>query len=370
MVAGCLPKAERRTVERFAGAGASMLGPGSLDRALEVADAALAGKKAVELGDTGAPKAGLPRVRLNGAVGIIQISSGCLSECSFCQTKLAKGGLRSYRIGDVVRQARADMADGCREFWLTSTDNGCYGMDIGADLPGLVDAVAGMREGGPEYMVRVGMMNPMYVPRIRAGLLRSFRSPRVYRFLHIPVQSGSGSVLRAMRRSHTAATFADAAAAFRAEFGRFTIATDVITGFPGETDGDFGETVRMLEEARPDVVNVSRYSARPGTEAAGRRDEAVDARTAKRRSGIVSRLAAAVSLEANRRWIGWKGRVMFAEAPPRAGDGDGEPAARGRNPAYKPVYVKTGGGRAPAAGFRTVRITGATAHALAGEIAA
>ena len=95
----------------------------------------------IALEDTDISKVGLPKIRLNSAIGIVEIASGCMSECTFCQTKLAKGDLTSYRIGDIVRQVQTEISDGCNEVWLTSTDNGCYGLDIGADLPELIRAV-------------------------------------------------------------------------------------------------------------------------------------------------------------------------------------------------------------------------------------
>ena len=351
VVAGCLPKAEPKTVERFA-PGASMMGPGSIGRTLQVVESALGGVRIVALEDTDLSKVGLPKVRLNPAVGIIEIASGCMSECTFCQTKLAKGGLTSYRVGDIVRQAEADVADGCKEIWLSSTDNGCYGLDIGSDLPELIDAVSAVPR---DFMVRVGMMNPMYMPRIRDGLLSSFENERVYRFLHVPVQSGSNRVLADMRRGHTAETFRDVAKRFRRKFGRFTISTDIIVGFPTETTSDFEETVRLLEETRPDIVNLSRYSARPGTQAAEM--EQVDVAEVKRRSKRVFELSCRISLEHNREWIGWSGPVVFGETA--------EDGVRGRNYAYKPVFV---GESTDIGSVHTVEITSATNHSLVGTI--
>ena len=351
VVAGCLPKAEPKTVERFA-PGASMMGPGSIGRTLQVVESALGGVRTVALEDTDLSKVGLPRVRLNPAVGIIEIASGCMSECTFCQTKLAKGGLTSYRVGDIVRQAEADVADGCKEIWLSSTDNGCYGLDIGSDLPELIDAVSAVPR---DFMIRVGMMNPMYMPRIRDGLLSSFESERVYRFLHVPVQSGSNRVLADMRRGHTAETFRDVVKRFRRKFGRFTISTDIIVGFPTETTSDFEETVRLLEETRPDIVNLSRYSARPGTPAAEM--EQVDVAEVKRRSKRIFELSCRISLEHSREWIGWSGPVVFGETA--------EDGVRGRNYAYKPVFV---GEPTDIGSVHTVEITSATNHSLVGTI--
>lgn len=352
VVAGCLPKAERGTVERFAG-GASMMGPNSIGRTLEVVEAELAGSRLVALEDSDATKTGLPKVRLNPAVGIVEIASGCMSECTFCQTKLAKGGLRSYRPGDIVRQVRAELADGCREVWLSSTDNGCYGFDIGTDLPSLVSAVAGIPG---DFMVRVGMMNPMYMPRIRGRLLGSMASGKVFKFLHVPVQSGSDAVLHGMKRGHTADAYRRAVSEARAMCEDYTISTDIIVGFPSETEEDFAMTLDLLEETRPDVVNLSRYSPRPGTEAA--LADQIDVSEVKRRSRIAFGRISKMSLDRNKKWIGWTGRVLFDERT------DG--GIKGRNHAYKPIFVN---GDVDIGQWRTVEVTGATANSLTGKIA-
>ena len=183
IVAGCLPKAEQKTVEKFA-ENASLLGPNSIGKTLQVIKSTLDGKKMIALDDSDISKVGLPKIRLNPAIGIVEIASGCMSECTFCQTKLAKGDLQSYRVGDIVRQVNAELSDGCNEVWLTSTDNGCYGFDIDSDLPELVHTVSEIPQ---KFFIRVGMMNPMYMPRIRDGLLKSFESTKVFKFLHIPV---------------------------------------------------------------------------------------------------------------------------------------------------------------------------------------
>ena len=141
IVAGCLPKAEQKTVEKFA-ENASLLGPNSIGKTLQVIKSTLDGKKMIALDDSDISQVGLPKIRLNPAIGIVEIASGCMSECTFCQTKLAKGDLQSYRVGDIVRQVNAELSDGCNEVWLTSTDNGCYGFDIDSDLPELVHTIS------------------------------------------------------------------------------------------------------------------------------------------------------------------------------------------------------------------------------------
>jgi len=351
VVAGCLPKAEQKTVEKFA-ENASLLGPNSIGKTLQVIESALDGQKMIALEDTDISKVGLPKIRLNSAIGIVEIASGCMSECTFCQTKLAKGDLTSYRIGDIVRQVQTEISDGCNEVWLTSTDNGCYGLDIGSDLPELIRAVS---EIDQKFFIRVGMMNPMYMPKIRDGLLKSFESSKVFKFLHVPVQSGSNQVLNDMKRGHTEQTFRDITQQFRKKFDKFTISTDIIVGFPTETEEDFEQTLKLLEETKPDIVNLSRYSQRPGTDAAEMNQ--IDVIEVKRRSKIAYELINKISEENNRNWIGWEGQVTFDE--------EHEGQIRGRNFAYKPIFVK----EKPRIGqISNVKIIDTTTHSLIGQI--
>ena len=352
IVAGCLPKAERHTVEKFA-QNASMLGPNSIGKTVQVIETTLSGSKVVALDDTDLSKVGIPKIRLNPVVGIVEIANGCMSECTFCQTKLAKGDLKSYRIGDIVRQVKRELTDGCKEIWLSSTDNGCYGLDIGEDLSSLVDQVSQIPE---DFRIRVGMMNPMFMPRIRDNLLKSFENNKVFRFLHVPVQSGSNEVLNNMKRGHTVETFKNVVKRFRTKFNIFTISTDIIIGYPTETEENFEETIVLLEETRPDIVNVSRYSKRPGTVAAEMPQ--LDVSEIKRRSKQITELINDISLENNRKWIGWKGSVLFDE------NLDGQ--VKGRNFAYKPIFVNE---MTEIGQMHEVRVVDATTHSLIGKIA-
>ena len=351
IVAGCLPKAEKSTVEKVTGK-ASLLGPNSLGKTLQVVDSTLRGIRYVALEDSDLSKIGLPKVRLNPVVGIVEIASGCMSECTFCQTKLSKGDLKSYRIGDIVRQVETEISEGCKEIWLTSTDNGCYGFDINTDLPTLVKAVSEIPE---DFMMRIGMMNPMYMPRIKEELIKSYDNDKVYKFLHMPVQSGSDKVLSDMKRGHTVKTVREVIKKARERFTDFTISTDVIVGFPSETIEDFEKTVDFMNEIYPDIVNLSKYSARPGTEAA--EWDQIETSEVKRRSKIIFDLINKLSLENNQKWIGWKGKVLFDE---QTNEG-----VKGRNFAYKSVFVKE---EIKIGQTHIVEIVNASMHSIWGKI--
>ena len=351
IVAGCLPKAEKNNVEKFT-ENASLLGPSSLGKTLEVINSTLKGRKQIALEDSDLSKVGLPKVRLNPTGGIVEIASGCMSECTFCQTKLSKGDLSSYRLGDIVRQVQTEIKEGCKEVWLTSTDNGCYGFDIGTDLPTLINSVS---EIPKDFMIRVGMMNPMYMARIKENLIESFDNNKVFKFLHIPVQSGSDKVLNDMKRGHTSQTFREIVKRTKQRFENFTISTDIIVGFPTETEEDFKKTVTLLNETKPDVVNLSKFSPRPGTDASQLKQ--IDAEEVKRRSKIIFEQINKISLKSNKNWIGWKGKVLFDE--------NTEEGVKGRNYTYKPISVSE---KVRIGESHIVEITNATRKRLIGKI--
>jgi len=327
VVAGCLPKTSKKLIESYS-PDSSLMGPQSLDRTLQVVDASLNGRKVVALEDSMSTKVNFPRLRLNPVISIIEISSGCLSECSFCQTKLAKGSLKSYRIGEIVRQMEDDVAANCKEIWLTSTDNGCYGLDLKTDLVELLEQCSNI-EG--EYKIRVGMMNPMYVPRFLDRLISLYRNnDKIFKFLHMPVQSGSERILRKMKRGHTAKIFLDVVKELRKKIPEITIATDIITGFPSESESDFEETLNLIEESQPDVINSSRYSPRPGTVAS--KYPRLNTKIVKERSTRLHETIKKTSMSRNQIWHGWNGKILIDELLENG-------KIQGRNYAYRPVII-------------------------------
>lgn len=327
VVAGCLPKADRCKVEAL-NPTASLMGPNTISKVAEVVDSAISGQRQVELEvDDSLPKLNIPKIHLNRVVSIVQIASGCLSECSFCQTKLVKGYLRSYRPGDIIRQIKADIKQGCKEIWLSSTDNGCYGRDIGSNLASLLLQCCEL-EG--EFKIRIGMMNPMYLQHLLNPLLDIFlHKSKVLKFLHIPVQSGSDRILRKMRRGHTALTFIKGVQSFRKKIPKITIATDIIVGYPSETEEDFQQTADLIRKTKPDIVNISKYSARPGVLSSS--EKKVPSQVTKKRTHTLDKLAKEISSARNSQWVGWAGEIIIDEFK--------DNFIQGRNFAYKPVIL-------------------------------
>lgn len=333
VVTGCLPliNLERLLREaRFDG----VIGPAAGDRIVEVTNRVASGETVFALEDSelAIPSLRLPRVRSSRVTSIIPISYGCLGSCAYCCVVLARGTLRSYSVEEIVERARTDLEHGARELWITSQDTACYGKDKGTNLAKLLSELCQI---GSEFKIRVGMMTPNAALNILDDLLDAFIDERIFKFLHLPVQSGDDDVLKSMRRSYSVPDFRKIVRRFRNSFPEMTLSTDVICGFPGESREAFAETLRLIEEVKPDVVNVSKFFARPRTAAAEmRKDFTADAEIAER-SRAATALAKRVSLERNQRLIGWTGEVLFDEVGKVAG------SWVGRNFTYKPIAVKS-----------------------------
>jgi len=332
IVAGCLPMISFERLLRevhFDGAVGPSVGRGIVD----VVSRVLTGEKVLELSNSNyKPNLDLPRIKSNPIISIVPVNFGCLGSCAYCCVVFARGHLRSYSIRQVTERVKSDFASGAREFWITSQDTACYGRESGNNLAELLEAVSSL-DGN--FKVRVGMMTPNMVIDIQKKLINSFRSEKIFKFLHLPVQSGDDETLKRMRRFYSAHQFKGIVDEFRTEFPDLTLATDVIVGFPGETAESFENTLKLLEEVKPDVTNVSKFFARPKTAAAQIKVCLVEREEIKRRSTVVAGVAKQISLERNRHWIGWVGDVLIDEK------GKVEGSWVGRNFAYKPVVVKS-----------------------------
>jgi MiaB-like tRNA modifying enzyme len=327
VVAGCMPKTEKNVIEKI-NSHASMIGPDSIEKIVDVVNAAIQGKKILFTEDLRRPKVCLPKVRRNSIVDIIPVAIGCLSCCSYCSVKFARGKLFSYPIEAVVKEAKQAVNNGCKELWITSQDNSCYGKDIGRDLPHLLNEICKI-EG--KFFVRVGMMNPLHMKSIANELIESYKYEKIFKFLHLPLQSASDRLLELMNRGYEAKDFIEIVEKFKKAIPQLTLATDVIVGFPTETDEEFEETVELIEKIKPDVVNISKFGARPKTEAA--KMQQLDKKIVNERSEILHRLVNKIGLENNKKWIGWKGEVLIDE---KINGG-----FIGGNFAYKPIIIKT-----------------------------
>jgi MiaB/RimO family radical SAM methylthiotransferase len=194
--------------------------------------------------------------------GIVQVAQGCLGNCSYCITKNARGPLVSFPGDEIICQVKKHIDLGAVEIQLTAQDISAWGYDTGESLPFLLKTIS-LLHG--EFRVRIGMMNPATLKRVMPDLLSAFEGDKIFKFIHMPIQSGSDTVLKRMRRGYTAADCIALIDRFRERFPDFTIMTDMIVGFPGESEEDFLKSLDLIRKIRPNKVNITRFSKRRGT---------------------------------------------------------------------------------------------------------
>ncbi|MEE9323499.1 MAG: tRNA (N(6)-L-threonylcarbamoyladenosine(37)-C(2))-methylthiotransferase, partial [Candidatus Aenigmarchaeota archaeon] len=268
------------------------------------------------------------KIRKSPLVNITEIASGCLGSCAYCIVKLARGDLRSRSVKDIAKEVGNSLRDGCKEIWITSQDCGCYGLDIETNLIELLEMAVSIKG---EFRIRVGMMNPTHIKPILSELIEIYKHPKIYKFIHIPVQSGSDRILRKMRRGYRAKDFERMVKEFRDSLPNITLSTDIIVGFPGESESDFEETLGLVRRIKPDIVNVSKFGSRPRTEAS--RMKQLDNKVIKERSKRLADLVGRIGLEKNKEWISKECEILVTERGKRKNQ------FVGRNGSYKPVVV-------------------------------
>jgi threonylcarbamoyladenosine tRNA methylthiotransferase CDKAL1 len=241
-------------------------------------------------------------------VGIVQIGRGCLGSCTYCITRMARGPLVSYSEQEIINEVKMSVRSGAAEIRLTGQDCSAWGRDRGDNLARLIDSIGTIRG---DFRIRVGMMNPDTILPIVDRLIDAFGHQNIFRFIHIPVQSGSEKVIRDMGRRYTAYDVLEIVGEFRKKFPDISIATDVISGYPGETDDDFEETLSLVHAMQPVKVNHTRFSARPGTLAEKEKD--LPDSVKKTRSRRMQRSAEEICQTLNRSLIGTVMKVRVTE---------------------------------------------------------
>ena len=264
MVAGCVSQADRKLqgLEDI-----SVVGIQNIDRVVEAVEQTLRGNIVKMLNKRGLPRLDLPKVRKNKLIEIIPLSTGCLGSCTYCKTKHARGKLGSYDTNVILDRVKQVLMEGVNEIWLSSEDTGAYGRDIGTDIVKLLWSIIEIlpEEG---VMLRIGMTNPPYIMEHLENIAIILRHPKVFSFLHVPLQSSCNEVLNAMNREYTVEEFNHIADYLLKEVPGMTFATDIICGFPNETEEYFQETLLCMNYYKFPVVNISQFYPRPGTPAA------------------------------------------------------------------------------------------------------
>ncbi len=344
VVAGCMAAAQRERVRSIVPR-AKLLPPRKWPEIVGLLGAGtVCGDRAADLESTG----------LGWRDAIVPIAQGCAGRCTYCITRVARGRVASYPVEALVDQVRGHVERGVREIKLTGQDTAAFGIDSGTSLAALlraIDAIPGT------FRVRVGMADPLTVHPIVDALVDAYASDKVFKFLHLPVQSGDDGILAAMRREYTVAEFEEIVTAFRRAYPEITLSTDIIVGFPGESDRQFEATMDLVHRVRPDIVNVTRFSTRAGTPAASMTGQVVGWRV-KQRSRRLTLSRFEIAREIHERWIGREVWVLVTE-PGKPG------TVLARTSEYRQVVLQE---PATIGEFLRVRIESATATDLAGRV--
>ncbi|MDO5824806.1 MAG: tRNA (N(6)-L-threonylcarbamoyladenosine(37)-C(2))-methylthiotransferase [Methanosphaera sp.] len=308
IIAGCMVEVDPIRLSKFSSK-ASWIGPHKIDMVDQIVDRTLNGEVVREYGKTNIIKAGAGTKSNDSLIHILQICEGCSGGCTFCCTRSARGSLNSYPIDKIVEEAEDAVANGCRELQVTAQDTACFGEDSGESFAQLLERLANI-DG--EFRIRVGMMHPKSLKRQLSEVIDVFKqNEKIYNFIHLPVQTGSPKVLKEMNRLHTLDEFKDMVRLFRKEIPSLSLATDIIVGYPTETDDDFNQTLELIEQIKPDIIHISKYMHRP-TAKSNTLDE-IPHEVMKQRSHKLNALKTKVMLENNKKYEGSIQNVLITD---------------------------------------------------------
>ena len=313
IIGGCMVEIDPEKLDKI-GPNCSWIGPHQLNKSAEIVEATYCGDVIREVGFSKESKVGVPKGADDGLVHIIQICEGCLGACTFCCTRFARGPLNSYPIEDIVEEARTAIENGACEIQLTAQDTAAYGRDSGEKLSDLITEVANL-DG--DFRVRVGMMHPKNILNDVDDIIEAMKHPKVYDFIHLPVQTGSDKVLKDMRRGHTIAQYKEIVSKFKSEIPDLTLAVDIIVGYPTESDDDFNQTVELLREIKPSLIHLSKYQHRKGAISSSLVE--IPRPIMKKRSKFLSQIKSEITEEENLELVGSIQNVLVVEKGSKGG---------------------------------------------------
>ena len=351
IISGCMVEIDQDKLKKAAPA-AGWIGPRQIKSSSDVVKSCIDGEISRMVGHSDEIKAGLPKMRFDPFVHISQICEGCVGRCTYCCTRFARGKLQSYPVEDIKKEIENAVEDGCVEIQLTAQDTAAYGMDTRTKLAELINEITAIPG---DFRLRVGMMHPKSMMGNLDALIEAFMHKNVYKFMHIPIQSGSDSVLMHMGRGHTVAQYEGIISEIRANIPEISIATDIIVGYPTETDEDFQGTLKLIEDIKPNFIHISKYRHRPMAISSSMPE--IDPKIMKKRSKALNDLKSKILYRNNLAEIGKVHEVLITEKGSKGG-------YIGRTNSYKPVVVEN----SEIGTFVKVKINDVTSTYLRGSV--
>jgi len=260
----------------------------------------------------------------------VPVVLGCSHACTFCIIPYRRGVERSRPLGEVVAEVRSLVAQGVKEVTLLGQIVDRYGKDI-PDGPNLVSLLRAVHQVEGLERIRFLTSHPNWISDELLDCVAEL--PKVMPHLEVPVQAGDDQVLANMRRGYTRDDYRRLVERIRNRIPGASIATDIIVGFPGETEAQFQRTYDLLEELRLDVAHLARYSVRPGTVAERRMNDDVPEEEKWRRFRLLEEQQERIAAEINARYLGETVEVLFEE--------EARGRWRGRTPTNKLVFVES-----------------------------
>jgi len=351
IISGCLPVILPEESKKIA---LGVLGPQNILSIEKAANSVLKGKKFFEVSKKEIDKAKycfLKKRDKNEVSAIVPIAEGCLGNCTFCASRNSRGKLKSFSENNILKEIKFLIESGYKEIQLTSQDAAIYGLDSKKFLlPELLNKISKIQG---EFKLRVGMMNPEFAGKIRKKLVKAFESEKIYKFLHLSLQSGDDKILAEMKRGYKTEDFLKIIKEFKANFKDVLLAIDIIVSYPGEDGKSFQKTLNIIKKIKPGVLHVFRFSKRKGTFSEGLKD--FPERIKKERSRMLNSIWREINLKENKKFLGKKLEVLVV--------GKRKNNFLARLPSFRTVILNKG----QLGKFQRVKITGFKYNYLIGE---
>lgn len=313
IVSGCMVEIDPEKLDKI-GPNCSWIGPHQLNKTADVVKKTYNGEVSRQSGLSKESKVNVKKITDSPLIHIVQICEGCIGACTFCCTRFARGPINSYPIEDIVKDVENAVRNGAKEIQLTAQDTGAFGFDTGEKLSDLINQVAAV-DGN--FKIRVGMMHPKNILNDVEDIVEAISNEKVYNFIHLPIQSGSNKVLEEMNRNHNVEEYYEIVNKFKEKIPDITIATDIIVGYPTETDKDFDLTCKLLKDIKPSLIHLSKYQHRKGAISSSLKE--IPKSVMKERSKYFSKIKSEITEKENKQLMGTIQEAIVVEKGSKGG---------------------------------------------------